>query len=90
MTEYIISDKCLDYIRAKSYEAGQRGQEVYTVRGADGEEVVRCRECEKSRENGWKCTRFAEEVYDEEHEIGELMMANVQPDGHCAWGERDT
>lgn len=52
------------------------------------ESIVRCRDCAKSREKGWKCTRFAEEVYDEEHEVGELMMANVRPDGHCAWGER--
>lgn len=52
------------------------------------EPIVRCRDCAKSREKGWKCTRFAEEVYDEEHEIGELMMANVHPDGYCAWGER--
>lgn len=52
------------------------------------EEIVRCRDCMKSREKGWKCTRFTEEVYNEENEIGELVMANVRPDGFCAWGER--
>ena len=88
MSEYIISDKCLEAIRRKCYQAGLTAQEVYTVRSADGEEIVRCRDCMKSREKGWKCIRFTEEVYDEENEIGELVMANVQPDGHCAWAER--
>lgn len=87
MSEYIISDEALDSIRRTCYEAGMTGRENFTCRSA-GEEIVRCRDCKKSREKGWKCTRFAEEVYDEENEIGELVMANVRPDGHCSWGER--
>lgn len=48
--------------------------------------IIRCRNCKKSRKRGWKCTRFIEELYDSELEIGELTMANVRPDGFCAWG----
>ena len=77
MSEHIISDKCLDYIRARSYEAGQRGQEVYTVRGADGEEVVRCQDCRKSDPKAYDYCEF--------------FHANGRnPNGFCAWGERDT
>ena len=46
------------------------------------EEIIRCRDCGKSREKCWKCARFSEEQFDAEQEIGELVMANVRPDGH--------
>lgn len=72
MSECIIETSNMDWVK-------ERGKRV---------EVVRCRDCMKSREKGWKCTRFTEEVYNEENEIGELVMANVRPDGFCKWGER--
>ena len=82
MSEHIISDECLDYIRARSYEAGQRGQEVYTVRGADGEEVVRCQDCKwfmtdpDPVDPGWPmmCELTSNQ-----------MVSRV---GFCAWGEK--
>lgn len=79
-----------EYVGCKSIEIENydgNGNNLYNMWLTD-EEIVRCRDCEKSRENGWKCTRFAEEVYDEEKEIGELVMANVRPYGFCSWGER--
>lgn len=88
MSEHIISDEVLQSIQRTCYETGKAGREAYTVRGPDGPEIIRCRDCKKSRESGWKCTRFSEELYDVEQEIGELVMANVCPDGHCAWAER--
>lgn len=56
--ERIISDGCLQAIRATAYEAGKRCREVYTVRAADGPEVVRCRDCRcfdayESCDAGW-------------------------------------
>ena len=79
-----------EYVGCKSIEAVSydgKGNTLCNMWITD-EEIVRCRDCKKSREQGWKCTRFSEEVYDEENEIGELVMANVRPDGHCSWGER--
>lgn len=82
MSEHIISDDCLDYIRARSYEAGQRGQEVYTVRGPDGEEVVRCRDCKwfmidpDPVDPGWPMMCEL---------MGNQMVSSV---GFCAWGEK--
>ena len=81
-----------EYIGCKSIEAADydgKGNDLCNMWVTD-EEIVRCHDCMKSREKGWKCTRFTEEVYDEEKEIGELVMANVRPDGFCKWGERST
>lgn len=52
------------------------------------EEIIRCRDCRESREKGWKCTRFSEEIYDEAQEVGELVMANTRPDGYCFRAEK--
>lgn len=47
MSEHIISDEVLQSIQRTCYEAGKAGREVYTVRGADGSEIIRCRDCKK-------------------------------------------
>lgn len=83
MTERIISEECLEAIWKTCYEAGKLGREVYTVRTADGPEIVRCRDCKMSLNNGEACWYFAHE------EWGETVPAIVRPDGYCAWGERE-
>ena len=45
MTERIISDECLTSIRRSCYDAGKKGREVFTICGADGPEIVRCKDC---------------------------------------------
>lgn len=74
MSEYIISGKCLEAIRRKCYQAGLTAQEVYTVRGADGERIVRCKDC-KHFIPGGECHFFNNAFIDE--------------DGFCKWGERE-
>ncbi len=86
--EHVVSDERLQRIIGRAYEAGEAGAERYTQLLADGPEVVLCRDCAKSRESGWRCTRFVEESYDEAQEVGEIVMASVRPDGFCAWAER--
>ena len=78
--ERVISDECLDAIRRRCYEAGRAGREVYTVRDADGPEVVRCRECAFSEGDGDLCVFFGDGW--------NKHTANVDPDGFCAWGIR--
>lgn len=76
--EYIISDECLESIRRRCYEAGNRGQEVFTVRGPDCGELVRCRNCEHMYEmmGGYECERMSGQYY------------ACEPDGFCSWAER--
>lgn len=80
MTERIISSECLTSIRQTCYEAGKKGREIYTVRAADGPEIVRCRDCKYG-----KALEY----------VGCIMLSwpeGVQkpkdPNGFCAWGER--
>lgn len=75
MAERIISDEVLDAIRRTCYEAGRLGREVFTVRGHDGSEIVRCRDC----------------VHFSDGMIVECERLSGQPywtdaDGFCAWG----
>lgn len=79
--ERVISDECLDAIRRRCYEAGRAGREVYTVRDADGPEVVRCRECVFSEGGGELCNYFADGCDDSD-------VALVEPDGFCSFGVR--
>lgn len=79
-----------EYIGCRATECSDfngKGDDLYSMWLTDTE-VIRCRDCGKSRENGWKCSRFVEWVYDEAQEMGELAMASVSPDGFCAWAER--
>lgn len=77
--ERVISDECLDAIRRRCYKAGRAGREAYTVRDADGPEIVRCRDCKFSDSMGYQCRWFHGDY---------LTHAQVQPEGFCAWGER--
>lgn len=79
MTERIYSDDVMKSIRRASYRAGADGLSAYSVRGADGPEVVRCRECLRSKEDGSRL------LCDHPRCIGFLV---AEPDGFCAWGER--
>lgn len=79
-----------EYIGCRAVECADyngEGDDLCSIWLTDTE-VIRCRDCGKSRENGWKCSRFVEEIYDEAQEMGELAMASVSPDGFCAWAER--
>lgn len=79
--EHVISDECLSSIRRKCYEAGASGREVYTSRGPDGPEVVRCRDCihfrpdNPSTHTPSKCS-------------GVFAFVHPDPDGFCSWGRR--
>lgn len=42
-------------------------------------ELIRCRDCKHSRDNGERCEHWANEWED----------AWVDPNGFCAWAERD-
>lgn len=88
MSEYIISEDCAKNIQKRAWHAGRSNIEPYTLELPDGSEIIRCRDCRESREKGWKCTRFSEEIYDEAQEVGELVMANTRPDGYCFWAEK--
>lgn len=77
--ERVISDACLASIRRKCYMAGRAGREAFTVRGADGPEIVRCRDCFFSDCGGELCNYFG---------VGCDNAVLVEPDGFCAWGER--
>lgn len=88
MSEYIISDVGLRCMRSQCYEAGKLGKEIFTVRGHSGEEVIRCRDCKRSREKGWKCTYWASGEWDEEQEADVIELADVEPDGFCFKAER--
>lgn len=80
MMERIISDECLESIRRSAYKAGKTGKAVYTSRGADGEEITRCRDCGKLGKRRLMlasrpfCKRF------------KLVMSD--DNGFCAWPER--
>lgn len=82
MTERIISDEYLKSIRKAFYEAGKKGRNLVLYRRFDGPEIVRCRDCKMSLNNGEACWYFAHE------EWGETVPAIVRPDGYCSWGER--
>ena len=52
------------------------------------EKVVRCRDCRHSRHDGIGCAHFAAyEPIPGGDEFGEIL-ADVEPDGFCAWAER--
>lgn len=88
MSEYIISEEALQYMRNQCYEAGKLGKEAFTVRGHSGHEIIRCRDCRRSREDGRKCTYWASGRWDEEQEADVIELADVEPDGFCFKAER--
>lgn len=54
----------------------------------ESEPIVRCRDCKFSIYNGERCTfwKRTEKVNDYEYMD---VAAEVEPDGFCAWGERN-
>lgn len=87
--EHVISDECLASIRRTGYEAGASGREVYTSRGPDGPEVVRCRDCKYAKAFVSNpifvaCRRF--ESYD--YVLRMPTFRVVERDGFCAWGKK--
>lgn len=77
--EHVISDECLASIRRTCYKSGAAGREVYTSRGPDGPEVVRCRDCDMYDHEEEKCFR------DPDH-TGRGWSSSK--DGFCSWGKR--
>lgn len=80
MSEHIISDEALADIRATCYEAGKSGSERFTVRGPDGPEIVRCRDCAILNEDTGECYAFT---------FGSLKFI-PRPDHFCANGVRES
>ena len=76
MSEWIIGDERLEQINRTAYRAGKCRSEVYTQVGADGEQVVRCRDCMSL------C-----EADDGSSYCGDWMR-KVPLDGFCFKGER--
>lgn len=84
MNEHIISDEVLKSIQRTCYEAGKAAREVYTVRGADGPEIIRCRDCryfslkkdDIALHNSPLCKRVRKSEW------------AVSSNGFCAWAER--
>lgn len=85
MTERIYSDDAMESVRRACYEAGRRGDEAYSVRGADGGEVVRCRDCANYDSREWLGCSFlgAWDMHTEE-----FTSCDMGPDGYCAWGRK--
>ena len=53
----------------------------------DGEEIVRCRDCEDSRKNGTLCMFFAAWYPIAGGDEYQEVPAEVEPDGFCKWGK---
>lgn len=81
MSENVISDECLASIRRACYEAGKNGREAFTVRGADGPEIVRCRDCVHFRQEN-------QNAQTSPRCNGVFTFVNPNHDGFCAWGRR--
>lgn len=79
MTERIYSDEAMRSIRRASYRAGAEGLSAYSVRGADGPEVVRCRDCAH-----WR----APDAVSDARCDGVFAFVKPDPGGFCAWGRR--
>lgn len=52
------------------------------------EEIIRCRDCKRSLEKGWKCTYWAQGRWDATEEADVIELADVRPDGYCFKAER--
>lgn len=89
MTERIYSDERMLSIRRSCYAAGSRGDEAYTVRGADGGDVVRCRDCAHATpgfaDGAGSRTPIGCNLH---YSPRTRYMPEVEPDGYCSWGER--
>lgn len=74
MMEHIYNDQCVETIISVAYQAGSQGKEVYTIRGADGEEIIRCRDCahaRQSKDGSLACGVFKHCMYE------------TDPNGYC-------
>lgn len=56
--------------------------------GLTDTEIIRCRDCKLSREDGWKCAFWVTGHWDEEQEVDMIDLADVEPDGFCFKSER--
>lgn len=73
--------------------AAGAGEYIYGTDGHEGhwltgEEIVRCRDCDLSQKDGTRCILFAGWEPIEGSDVYELVSADVEPDGFCAWGKR--
>lgn len=77
-----------EYIGCRSIEATDgRGTTFYNNWLTD-EEIIRCRDCGMSHEDGWKCARWVTGTWDEEMEADVIELADVRPDGYCFMATR--
>lgn len=68
----------------QEYSCGDMCEPIY-----QREEIVRCRDCKYANEDGDKCVYFAAwEPLPEGDEFRDVYV-DVEPNGFCAWGERE-
>lgn len=85
MMERIISDERIAHINRTAYRAGRCASDVYTQVGADGEEIVRCRDCFYWRDEDfcanpqWQAIRSSS---------GLVECPCTFPESFCSFGER--
>ena len=83
-------ERCQEFIGVRCIEAVNaygEGEHLYNMHLTDTE-IIRCRDCEMSREEGWKCTRWVTGRWDEEQEADVIELADVRPDGFCFKSKR--
>lgn len=74
-------ERCQEFIGVRCIEAENvygEGKHLYNMHLTDTE-IIRCRDCGHSRDNGERCEHWANKWED----------AWIDPDGFCAWAERD-
>lgn len=85
MSEYIISEKDLQYMRNQCYEAGKLGKEAFTVRGHSGHEIIRCKDCRHCNDEGVLSSQF---FCVSAHWNNPGYGVKTRPDGYCFWAEK--
>lgn len=79
-----------EFIGVRTIEAANvngYGKHLYNMYMTDTD-IIRCRDCGRSRENGWKCTYWVTGRWDEEQEADVIELADVRPDGFCFKAEK--
>ncbi len=79
-----------EYIGCKSIEAVNydgHGDTLYN-QWLTNQEIIRCRDCDRSEQKGWKCNYWVYGRWNEELEADEITLADVRPDGFCFKAER--
>lgn len=87
MSEYIEFAVRMPKDEADSFIARFGKENVRILGYLLGEEIVRCRDCAYSVDEGYGCRRFAHMDLAGDYRWKEIP-AEIEPDGFCAWGEK--